>query len=128
VEGQLDHRDRERDRRRRARDQGDARVADHTPRFLAAVARVCPPSDPPPPIPGPVAIDGPGPDERPTPDADVLSQMATTTTTPTLVTWDTAICRFCSRRGVTVESWARRTGSRLRDDRARRRRDAYPDP
>jgi len=116
VEGRLDHRDRERDRRRRVRDQEVDRVADHTPRFLAAVTRVCPPPDPTPPISGAVAIDGHEPD-----DTRILDIPPTTDRRP-------ATCRICSRPGLTVTRWARRSGSRHRDDHARARRDACAGP
>lgn len=107
VEGRLDHRDRERERRHRAR------VADHTARFLAAVTRVCPPPDPVPPISGETAVDGKEHDEARVLDDDMAASY--TTAGP-------ATCRICFRPGVTVTHWARRRGSRHRDDHARRRR------
>jgi hypothetical protein len=130
IEGQLDHRDRERDRRRRVRDQEVERVADHTPRFLAAVARVCRPPDPPSPMPGAVAIHGQGHDERRT-DSDArhdVSGSAPTTAADLVRDTGGAICRFCSRRGLTIAGWARRGGTRHRDDRARLRRDVCAGP
>ena len=119
-EGRLDHRDRERDRRRRARDDEVERVADHTPRFLAAVARVCPPADAPTPIPGAVVVDGQGHDELRTDGAsrdDSTSELATPTPT-TLDTAPVAMCRLCGRPGLVVTAWPRR-GSRCRRDRSR---------
>ncbi len=60
--GRLDHRDREQERR--AREVERARVADHSPSFLAPVASVCPPDDPPSPIPGEVVVIGEGHDDE----------------------------------------------------------------
>ena len=113
LEGRLDHRDRERDRRRRAREQEVDRVADHTPRFLAAVTRVCSPPDPVPPIPGEIAIEGKEHDETRVLDDSSPSRRAEVRP---------ATCHICFRSGVTVTRWARRSGSRHRANHARPRR------
>jgi hypothetical protein len=61
-EGRDDHRDREQARRKREAEVTS--VTDHSPSFLAPMARVCPPDDPPSPIPGEVVILGEGRDDE----------------------------------------------------------------
>jgi hypothetical protein len=63
-EGRLDHRDHERDRRKRVREGEITSVADHGPSFLDPVAIVSPPRDPPAPMFGTVAIAGEGHDDE----------------------------------------------------------------